>query len=1354
MTAETLIDRPAGKPGLSAARQAELERRLRGLLDEPAVEDGIGTGIARADRGGPLPLSWGQRRLWFLHRLNPDGAEYTVPTQLLLDGPLDVPVLRACLDELVRRHEILRTVYVPGGDGPCQLVRPASPIEFTVHADGAITASAEAERVTAEFVDRPFDLAADLMIRALLVRTGEGSHALTLAIHHIAIDGWSLGILQRELRALYAAGGDPAALGPQALQYADFASWQAASPDADGDLAYWTERLRGLEPLELPADRPRTAEPDHSGASVRLTIPADTAQAVLGLGRARGATAFMTLLAAFLVVLGRHTGRRDLAVGTPIHGRDRAETEDLVGFFVNTVVMRGDLSGDPTFGELVDRVRRAALEDYGHLSLPFERLVNELAVDRDASRSPLVQVMFAVDEDARVGTSVGELAIVEAPVRSSTAKFELTAGFEVLPDGSLGAVLEYASALFDEARMSRMAEHVGVLLAAVAERPDARLSQLDLLTAEERRRLLVERNATEAPYTPACLHELIAEQARRTPDAVAVRIGAAETSYARLEQRANQIAHRLRGLGVGLETPVGVLCERSENLLPALLGILKTGGHYVPLDPAYPAKRKQYMLEKSGARLLLTTSRHRAAAEELGLEALYLDEEAEALAALPAEPVHTPVDPDNLAYVIFTSGSTGLPKGVMISHAGVVHYLSWCRRAYRADEGDGAPVHSSLAFDLTVTGLFLPLMCGTTVTLVPEDEHPVAGLADALTSGRRYSFVKLTPAHLELLQRCLPPQAANAAAHLVVGGEQLTAEALAFWREHAPNVVVANEYGHTETSVANVIKLIPAGEAVRSPVSIGGPIWNTVVYLLDERLRPVPEGVPGEVYAGGIGVARGFVGSPGLTADRYMPDPFGPPGSRMYRSGDLARYRSDGTLEFVGRTDHQVKVRGYRIELGEIETCLTESPGVNESVVVLRDGALAGYLTPATADLGAVRAHLSERLPEYMVPGTLTPLDRLPLTANGKVDREALPAPRVADRAAAVLVRARDRLELAVTRIWEQALGRAPIGVTEDFFAAGGHSMLAVGVVDRLNAELGARLTLAELFRHRTVRQLCERIGAGASDSSTAVPLRALPADPAAPALFLAPPTAGSPFPYLPLVELLPPEWAVYGFEAPGHAAGEQPAGSIEELAALFLADARRVRPDGPLHLAGWSFGGAVAFEMAAQLERRGERPGSLTLIDSSVLGVDAVSALPEAEAGDAMAVFGRGYLDLEQDALDGLSPEEAMAELLSQARTRELVPAAAGGEAIERMAAVYLAHSRATSRHRTDAVLGTDIHLVRSLRRHPTLGGPQVRAESWAGRTGGRVLETRIDADHWSIVEPPHVADLAAALAAALGRD
>ncbi|MGW1429743.1 non-ribosomal peptide synthetase [Streptomyces sp. NPDC002431] len=1318
----------------AALRRAVLGQRMRGAK-RPAGR----TVIPRADRTRPLPLSPGQQRLWFLHRLDPDSTEYAVPVALRLIGALDVPALRRALDALVRRHEILRTTYRAEGDTPYQSIGADVPVELAVtDLDGA-GQEALAERLAA-FCALPFDLADGPVLRAQLFREADDRHVLALNVHHIACDGWSWPLLHRDLFALY-AGRELRA--PQ-VQYADFADWRhrggPAGPDS-ADARYWRERLAGLEPMNLPTDRPRPPVRDPRGASVSFTVPAEVAGPVLEAGREGRATPFVTLLAAAYVVLGRHAATTDLAVGTPVSGRSRTELEDVVGFFVNTMVARGDISGDPTFRELVERVRAAALEDLAHQDHPFDELVRDLVPERDLSHTPLYQVLFAVYEAEQNPSHTGGLELRPVSIPSTTAKCDLFVAFTRQPDGSLRGVLEYATALFDRERMERMAGHFERLLAAVAEEPDARLSALDMLSAEDHALLTGGWNATEHPYTPGCLHTRIAERAARVPEAIAVRCGGEEMTYAELERRAGHLAARLRATGAGVETPVGILIERGMDLLPALLAVLGTGAHYIPLDPAYPRERQEFMLQEAGARLLVTTDRFRTALPDGVTSVVYADEP---VPDGPAAPIDADVDPDNLAYVIYTSGSTGRPKGVMITHRGVLHYLDWCRQAYRADEGDGAPVHSSLSFDLTVTGLFLPLLCGTTVTLVPEDEHPVAGLADLLSSGRRFSFVKLTPAHLEPLQRCLPDSAADAAAHLVVGGEQLNAEALAFWRERAPEVRVANEYGHTETSVANVINVLPVGEAVDTPVSVGRPIWNTEVYLLDENMRPVPVGATGELYAGGAGVARGFVSRPALTAERYVPNPFGP--GRLYRSGDLARYLPDGRLVFVGRTDHQVKVRGYRIELGEVEAALVTEPGVTESVVVVRDGALAGYVTPQDVDVAGMRSSLTERLPGHLVPATLTALEEMPLTTNGKIDRARLPEPERTAGGGGERIAPRDELELAVLRLWEDVL-RTDLGVTDNFFRRGGHSLLAVAVVDRLQSELGMSAGLADIFRAPTVRQLCDALReTGRGAASCVVPLS--PGRPGATPLFLVPPTAGTPFPYLDLVQALDGDQPVYGLEAAGYGRDEQPLTTIEAIAARYLRDIRAAFPEGPIRLAGWSMGGSVAFEMARQLEEAGERVGHLCVIDATVLGVDAInSPLREVEAEEPLDWFNQAVLRLEPEELRELTPQQSMQQALEEARSRGMVSELAGADALNRMAGVYLANKDAILAYRCTAVIDSDIHLIRTRDAHPEKGRPEVRLESWEQRTRGTVHDVLVPGDHWSINQPPHVAGLAEAI-------
>jgi amino acid adenylation domain-containing protein len=1083
---------------------------------------------------------------------------------------------------------------------------------------------------------------------------------------------------------------------------------------------------------------------------VRFTVAPEVARAVLDLGATVGATPFMTLLAATFVVLDRHTGRQDLVVGTPVSGRTHAELEDVVGCFINTLVLRGDLSGDPSLGEVVDRVRRTTPADYAHQNLPFERLVADLAPERGPAHNPLFQVLFAV-YDASEPRWPGELAVRHLPVATNSAKVDLEISFARERDGSLTGSLEFAIALFDRARMVHMAGHLERVLSAMADRPATRLSELEVLTSEERRLLLREWQSPPASAPVAgCLHEWITAQAARTPDAVAVRCGANRLTYAGLETRANQVAHRLIELGVHTETPVAILCDRGLPLLPAILGVLKAGGHFVPLNGSDPPDRLDLLLRDCGARVVLTTSAFRDRLPQA--PALCLEDCAEA----PETPPAVSVDPDNLVYVMYTSGSTGRPKGVMITHRGVLNYLTWCGQAYQAD--GGAAVHSPLSFDLTVTALFLPLLRGQTVTLLPSDENVVTGLAATLT-GRRFGLVKVTPAHLALLSRCLPASAAAAANHLVVGGEQLTGQALAFWRTHAPHVVVTNEYGPTETTVAVVAGAVPAGEVRDGPVPIGRPIRDTTVYLLDGDLRPVPIGAAGELFVGGAGVARGYAGRPGLTAERYLPNPFG--GGRLYRTGDLGRHLPDGRISYLGRLDDQVKIRGFRVEPGEIEARLLAHPAVRRVRVVVRedvpaDQRLVGYLVlhdgVAAPDTEELREFCGRVLPGFMVPVAFVVLPSLPLTANGKLDRAALPAPRAPRPPELSEV---DGPMRAVALVWQQALGR-PVGVDEDFFELGGHSLLAVTVVDRLNRELGTALRLADLFRAPTVRRLCARLHgeAGAADEGLdgcVVPMR--PGEPGTPALFLVPPTAGTPFAYLALARELDRRIPLYGLQALGYDAGEDPLTSVAEIARRYLDGVLAIAGDEPVRLLGWSFGGVAAFEMARQLEAAGGLVGHLCLIDATVAGVDALAPVAEPDADDPLGWYGRVAFGLPPDELADRDPTDLLIELLGEQRYRSMgLSAASDSQMLERIARVSAASSRAIRAYRCAAVLRTDIHLIRPSEEHPTRTAPRVRAESWRKHTTGTVRVSTVPGNHWNLVDPPYAAALARAVQVGLG--
>jgi amino acid adenylation domain-containing protein len=1070
---------------------------------------------AISPRGGSpavAELSFAQQRLWFIDQLAPGISAYNMPVAVRLSGALDVAALEHSLAAITRRHEILRTSIVLEGERPVQLIATAEQAtaptltRLDLQALPAAARAAEAQRLATLEVQRPFDLAHGPLWRAALLHEAPAEHLLLLTMHHAISDAWSIGVLIRELTALYAgfAAGRPATLAPLPIQYADFAHWQRAwlqgQPLAE-QLAYWRAQLAGAPDLELPSDRPRPPVATYHAANLAFALPAELAAALTALSRQAGATLFMTMLAGLYTLLYRYTGQLDIAVSTAVANRGRPELETLIGCLINLLVLRADLAGNPSFRALLARVQQICQGAFAHQDLPFELLVEQLQPRRDLSRNPLAQVMLIVHNAPRdpielEGLAVRPLALSER----LSAEFDLTIHLWEQPDGLHGQAT-YNTDLFDAGTIARMLEHWQVLLAGLAADPDQRLDALPLLAEHERRLLLETWNTTAAAYPRELrLDQLLAQQAARDPRALAVRAGpAGALSFGELDARANQLAHYLQALGVGPDVPVGVCLARSPELVVALLGVLKAGGAYLPLDPAYPHERLALMLSDAQAPVLLTAG---ALASGWAAPAtlVRLDRDWPAIARHPEAAPANAASPDHLAYLIYTSGSTGRPKGVLITQRGLVNYLSWCVPAYRVAEGQGALVHSSIAFDLTVTSLFAPLLAGRPLMLLPDELGPEA-LHGALAAAHDLSLVKLTPAHLDLLREWLAPeQAAGRTRAFIIGGEQLPAESLRFWQAHAPGTLLVNEYGPTETVVGCCVYTAQPGAPSAGAVPIGRPIANTRLYVLDPAGRPVPIGVPGELYIGGDGLARGYQGQPALTAERFVPDPFGAtPGARLYRSGDRVRYRADGNLEFLGRRDQQIKLRGFRIETGEIEAALLQHPAVAAAAVALHSAPPAGprlvaYVVAhgrrAAADepdaeaFGReLRAFLKQRLPEYMLPAAVVALDALPLTPNGKLDRAALPAPADAHPGAA-FVAPRTPAEAQLAAIWSAVLGRERVGVHDNFFALGGHSLLAAQMIARARRALNADLTLRALFEAPTVAGLAATLApAGAADA-------------------------------------------------------------------------------------------------------------------------------------------------------------------------------------------------------------------------------------------------------------------------------
>ena len=1049
--------------------------------------------IEPADRTGELSLSFAQERLWFLHQMEPESFAYHLFTGIRLHGPLNVARLEQILREIVRRHEILRTTFETVDGRPRQRIRSAdyslSVVDLSTLHDHERAAAVE--RLTTETARKPFDLANGPLLRSKLLQLGAEEHVLLLTMHHIISDGWSSTVLVREVAALYEAfgAGLPSPLPELAVQYADYAMWQRdwlRGEVLEDHLAYWRRQLAGAPPLELPTDRPRPAVQTFNGAAASFALSKDLSADLAALSRRAGTTLYMTLLAAFALLLSRYSNQTDVVLGGDTANRTRVETEGLIGFFVNMLVLRLDLDGNPSFTELLRRVREVTLNAYAHQELPFEKLVEELHVPRELSRNPLFQVVFTLQNTSR-SLEVPGLKLDALPAGGRPAKFDLTLVMSESDEGLRG-LFEYNTDLFDAATAQRMAQHFETLLTAIVNDPQQRVAALQIMTGDERHRLLSEWAETGSSELDAeCAHELFERQAIAVPEAEAVQCGPTTLAYRELNSRANQLANYLRSIGVGPDVPVALCLSRSAAMVVAILGVLKAGGAYVPLDPGDPLERLSLIFEETKTPVVLTESSIAERLPSFWGQVLCLDDDWDLVDAQPDTIVNT-AQADNLAYVIYTSGSTGRPKGVMATHRGVVNYLSWCTEAYRVSDGRGAPSHSPLSFDLTVTSLLAPLCAGRTVTILPDDVAG-AGLAESLRSESGYSLVKITPAHLALLANSIPDHAGHWANAIVIGGEMLTFETLAPWLRKLPQTRFINEYGPTETIVGCCVYEVTAATANGAGgVPIGRPITNTQLYVLDQGLEPAPIGVAGELYIGGFGLARGYLERPDLTAESFVPDPFSrEPGARLYRTGDLARYLPDGNFDFLGRRDQQVKVRGYRIELGEIENILAQHHAVREAVVTVRedvpgDRRLVAYLVKHEDEVcsaSELRDYLNDRLPDYMTPAAFVFLDALPLTVNGKVDRRALPAPDGArPDGETEYVAPRTPLEEVLAGIWAELLSIERVGVHDNFFVLGGHSLLATQLLARLLTMFKIELPLIAVFQSPTIAEFAESLRA------------------------------------------------------------------------------------------------------------------------------------------------------------------------------------------------------------------------------------------------------------------------------------
>lgn len=1023
------------------------------------------------------PASYAQRRLWFLHELAPESTAYNMNAAVRLEGRVNVDALERTFNEIIRRHESLRTSFTTIDDELMQIVVP----EQTLRIEQIdLTGAPEHERedlIKAEIrcaSERPFNFERNEALRISLLHLSDEESIMVVVMNHINSDGWSSGVLVREMAVLYEAfvNGEPSPLPELDVQYIDFAQWQSewlTETVLQEQLEYWKETLGGRLPvLELPGDA-RPKRRTFEGANEQVRLPADLTAKLKDLSREHGSTLFMTLMAAFKLLLYRYTGQEDILVGTPVAGRTRPETENLIGFFVNTLVLRTEFSPELSFADVLARVRESALQAQMHADIPFEMLVEELHPERSLSQTPVFQSMFVYLNTPMPEMKMAGLRLTELDIEETASKFDICLTLKEKPSGLTGS-LQYSTERFSRERMQRLMGHFEQLLEGIVADPNVSVSKLPLLTQGEREQILVEWNDTAAPIPDDIfLHKFFEEQVARTPDSVALVYGDEQLTYAQLNARANQLAHYLRRFGVGPDTRVGICLDRSIEMVIAWYGILKAGGAYVPLDPSHPTQRLAFTLTDIEAPVLLTQASLWTQLPAMPVKVVCLDKDWETISKEGEENPNVAMSSDNLAYVIYTSGSTGRPKGVLVTHHGICNHMLWMRQFVPLTDIDRVLQKSPLTFDASVWEFILPLMCGAQLVMARPGGHQDSGyMVDAVIE-HEITMLQLVPTMLRAMVSEPNFQRCRSLVRIFCGGEALTYDLQQGFHEQLDSLLV-NLYGPTEASVETVVWQCSRSDD-RQVVPIGRPITNTQIYLLDAHLQPVPVGVAAELYIGGDALGRGYFNRADLTADRFIPNPFSvEPGARLYRTGDVCRHLLDGAIEYIGRSDHQVKLRGFRIELGEIESTLSQYQGVESSLVVVSEDSsgdqrlVAYFVTKDQIGADQLRNYLRERLPHYMIPNAFVRMAGFPLMSNGKIDRKALPEPDADSLVLNEYVAPETPVEIKVAEIWGEVLGVERIGRNDNFFDLGGHSLLATRMMARLNDVYGKIVSLQTVF--------------------------------------------------------------------------------------------------------------------------------------------------------------------------------------------------------------------------------------------------------------------------------------------------
>ncbi|PMB24627.1 non-ribosomal peptide synthetase [Fischerella thermalis] len=1191
---------------LSPAKKALLEKWKGGKVKADI--------IPKRQISKNIPLSFSQQRLWFIDQLYHGSSFYNIPIAFHVQGNLNIAALQQSLNEILKRHEVWRTNFTLVNAEPVQEITTQVywdlPIINLEHLSGK-NWEEKVKQLVAKEAKKPFNLAKGLLVRATLLRLSEEEHILLVTMHHIITDGWSCGVFLRELSTLYAAfsTNQPSPLSELPIQYADFAVWQRDRIQGKiltTQLNYWKQQLKGELPvLQLPTDRPRPTVTTFAGAKEYFTFSTTLTNALRQLSQREDATLFMSLLAAFNVLLYRYTDQEDILIGSPIANRNRAELEGMLGLFVNTLVLRNNLSGNPSFRELLHRVREMTLDAYAHQDLPFEMLVEELQPERDLSRNPLYEVMFVLQNTPSSVEEVSGLTLHTLDFDSGTAQLDIFLSMSESEERLTGC-LEYNTDIFDSATITQFINNFQTLLENIVANPEQRLSELSLLTASEQEQLLFKFNQTRTDYPQdTSLHQLFEQQVKLTPDSLALISEFEKVTYRQLNHRVNQLAHYLQKQGVTKETLVALCLERDLDMVVGILAILKAGGAYIPLDPSYPVERLNFMLWDSQASLLITKQE---ILEKLSLstaQTVCLDIHKDEIAQESSENPINISSSDNLAYIIYTSGSTGTPKGVLGTHRGTVNGLHWLWKTYPFTQTEVCCQKTAISFVDSIWEIFAPLLRGIPTVIISNATILDPQLFIETLVRHKVTRIILVPSLLRLLL--------DNYSHLVkklsqlklwiTSGEALSVKLVQSFQKLMPLAKLINLYGSSEVS-ANATyydtSLLPNPA---HSVPIGRPINNTQIYVLNRDLQPTPIGVIGELYIGGDGLAKGYLNRSELTQERFIDSPF-IPGEKLYKTGDLVRYLKDGNLEYLGRHDEQIKIRGFRVELGEIATVITQHPDIQESVVIASDDTqenqqLIAYVVTDKQDIAAqLLPYLQQKVPSYMLPSAFVVLDMLPLTPNGKVDKRALQNYEIIREVTnKSFVAPRNFTELSLVKLWENLLNASPIGVTDNFFDLGGHSFLAVRLMAQIQDRFGHNLPLSTLFENPTIEKLAIILSQPSRQSSNS-PLVAINSDGDKIPFFCVHGAGGNISPYFNLSKRLGEDYPFYALEDTLEQDKPEII-SVEETATRYLQEIRKIQPNGPYLLGGHCYGGVLAFEIAQQLQKQGQTVGLLVIIDA-----------------------------------------------------------------------------------------------------------------------------------------------------------